>query len=252
METLTLVHFLPNLPVFFSLFLTIYLVGYFVVFRNWSPKIRPEASSCFISLAHGTPAVVLASLALYADSQRGFAAPNTAFQSLVLDYSIAYFLMDLCHYLVFFPRDLLFIAHHLATLFVFVTCRYVVFHCAYAILVLLVLAEVTSACQNTWTLAGALKSDVATAAKLYELLSPPFYALYSVVRGFIGPLFMYKMGAFFLSGAGDHVIPRWMWVSWISVVLSAILVSILWISNLWVELYRERKTKLQELEKKIS
>lgn len=252
METLTLVHSIPNLPVFFFLFLAIYLVGYFVVFRNWSPKIRPEASSCFISLAHGTPAVVLASFALYADSQRGFAAPNTAFQGLVLDYSIAYFLMDLCHYLVFFPSDILFIGHHLATLFVFVTCRYVVFHGSYAILVLLVLAEVTSAFQNTWTLAGALKSDVATAAKVYELLSPPFYAFYSVVRGFIGPLFMYKMGVFFLSGAADHVIPRWVWVSWIFVVLSAIMVSILWISNLWAELYRERKTKLRKLEKKVS
>ena len=86
---------------------------------------------------------------------------------------------------------------------------------------------------------------------LYELLSPPFYAFYYVVKGFIGPLFLYKMGVF-LSGAGDHVIPRWIWVSWIIVVLSAILVSILWISNLWVELYRERKTKLQESEKKIS
>ena len=86
---------------------------------------------------------------------------------------------------------------------------------------------------------------------LYELLSPPFYAFYYVVKGFIGPLFLYKMGVF-LSEAGDHVIPRWIWVSWIIVVLLAILVSILWISNLWVGLYRERKTKLQESEKKIS
>ena len=35
-----------------------------------------------------------------------------------------------------------------------------------------------------------------------------FYAFYSVVKGFIGPLFLYKMGVF-LSRAGDHVIPRW-------------------------------------------
>ena len=86
---------------------------------------------------------------------------------------------------------------------------------------------------------------------LYELLSPPFYAFYYVVKGFIGPLFLYKMGVF-LSEAGDHVIPRWSWVSWIIVELLAILVSILWISNLWVELFKERKTKLQESEKKIS
>lgn len=114
---------------------------------------------------------------------------------------------------------------------------------------LLILAEVTSFCQNAWTLANSRKSDLAVAAKVYELLSPPFYALYSVVRGFAGPLFVYQMGAFYASGLADHVIPRWVWVSWIVVVVGALCVSILWISNLWVELYRQR---LQKSEKKFS
>ncbi|KAA8530130.1 hypothetical protein F0562_004839 [Nyssa sinensis] len=148
------------------MFLFLYLIAYFVVFRNWGPKLRPEASSCLTSLAHGTPAVFLALHAIYSDPNSGFASVNTNYQNLVLDYSIAYFLMDLCHYLIFYPNDVLFISHHLATLFVFVTCRYVVFNGAYAILVLLVLAEVTSFCQNTWTLAKARKADLATAAQV--------------------------------------------------------------------------------------
>jgi hypothetical protein len=49
------------------------------------------------------------------------------------------------HYLAFLPGDVLFIAHHLATLFVFLTCCHLVRHSAYA---LLVLAEVTSLLQN--------------------------------------------------------------------------------------------------------
>ncbi|KAK9272513.1 hypothetical protein L1049_002886 [Liquidambar formosana] len=242
----TLAESIPTLPLFFSMFLFIYLIAYFIVFRNWSPKIRPEAASCFISLFHGTPAVFLATSAIIADSQYGFASPNTKFQNLVLDYSIAYFLMDLCHYVIFFPNDVLFIGHHLATLFVFVTCRYLVSHGAFAILVLLVLAEVTSACQNAWTLASARKADSAVAAKVYELLSPPFYALYSVARGFAGPLFVYQMVVFYMSGVAENVIPRWVWVSWIVVVVMAISVSILWISNLWVEFYRERSEKLEK------
>jgi hypothetical protein len=246
METLTLIPSIPNLPFFFTVYLIIYLIARFIVFRNWSSQQRPEASSCLISLAHGTPAVFLATHAILSDPIRGFASVNTNYQNLVLDYSIAYFLMDLCHYLIFYPSDVLFIGHHLATLFVFITCRYLVFHGAFAILVLLILAEVTSFCQNTWTLANARREDSDFARKVYAFLSPPFYALYSVVRGFLGPVFVYKMGEFYLSGLAEDVIPRWVWVSWIIVVVGAISVSILWISNLWIELYRERTSSVEK------
>ncbi|PIN02474.1 hypothetical protein CDL12_25008 [Handroanthus impetiginosus] len=241
--------FLPisePLPRFFTSYLILYLVAYFLIFRRWSPKLRPEAASCAISLAHGTPAVFLAWRAILSDAARDFHSPNTPLQNVVLDYSIAYFLMDLLHYLIFYPTDILFIGHHLATLFVFLTCRYVAYHGAFAILVLLILAEVTSLCQNVWTLASARKSDVEFAAKVYDFLSPPFYALYSLVRGFLGPYFVYRMFGFYLSGAADNVIPKWMWISWVFVVFMAISVSILWISNLWIELYRERKKLVEK------
>lgn len=238
-------HSLQLLPLFFTGYLILYLLAYFIIFRSWSQKLRPEASSCAISLAHGTPAVFLAAAAILSDPARNFHSPNTPFQSLVLDYSIAYFLMDLLHYLIFYPSDLLFIGHHLATLFVFMTCRYLVYHGSFAILVLLVLAEVTSLCQNVWTLASARRSDVKFAAKVYDILSPPFYALYSVVRGFLGPYFVYRMISFYLSGAADSVIPKWIWIPWLVVVVMAISVSILWISNLWIEFFRE-KEKISE------
>ncbi|KAK4392901.1 TLC domain-containing protein [Sesamum angolense] len=242
--------FLPGpLPLFFAGYLILYLIAYFIIFRSWAPRLRPEASSCAISLAHGTPAVFLAFRAILSDPARDFHSQNTPFQSLVLDYSIAYFLMDLVHYLIFYPTDVLFIGHHLATLFVFLTCRYVVYHGAFAILVLLILAEVTSLCQNVWTLASARRSDLKFAAKLYDFLSPPFYALYSVVRGLLGPYFVYRMLVFYSSGAADSVIPKWVWISWVFVVFTAISVSILWISNLWIQMYRER---MKKVEKKVS
>ncbi|KAK6913018.1 hypothetical protein RJ641_022619 [Dillenia turbinata] len=224
------------------MFLFLYTIGYFVVFRSWDSKIRPEASSCFISFFHGTPVVFLAALSLLSsDCQNpNFASPNTPLQNLTLEFSISYFLADLVHFLIFNPTDFLFIGHHLATLFVIITCRFLVLHGASAILVLLILAEVTSFCQNTWTLASARRKDVVRAEELYDFLSPPFYAFYSVVRGFLAPLFVYQMGVFYISGKADIVIPKWVWLSWMVVVCSAISVSILWISNLWIELYRER------------
>lgn len=84
------------------------------------------------------------------------------------------------------------------------------------------------------------------AGKVYEVLSPPFYVVYSVVRGFCGPYFIYRMVVFYVSGLADGLVPKWVWISWVAVVLTAIGVSIMWISNLWMELYRERNRKLEE------
>ncbi|MQL75120.1 hypothetical protein Taro_007484 [Colocasia esculenta] len=233
----------PFLSMFFAAYCFLYIFAYSVVFRNWSPKHRPEASSCFISMVHGTPAAVMAAMAILAADNRGFAAPNAAFQRLVLDYSIAYFTTDLLHYMVFYPGDYLFIGHHLATLFVFVTCRFLAFHGAFALLVLLVLAEVTSACQNVWTLAGIQKDESPVAAKVYALLSPPFYSLYTVARVLIGPLFFCKMSIFYITGKASDVIPLWVSLSWIIVVGAAISVSILWIMNHWLEFFRDDDKK---------
>ncbi|XVE92215.1 hypothetical protein REPUB_Repub01dG0077800 [Reevesia pubescens] len=245
METIAL--YSLSLPTFFFLFLFIYLFAYFLVFRNWGPKHRPEASSCFISLAHGTPAVFMAVNALKkTQSPPTFASPNSVLDNIVFEYSISYFLMDLFHYLVFFPNDFLFILHHLATLYVFFTCRYMVHHGSFALLVLLILAEITSLCQNFWTLAGFRRADVPAAAKLYELLSPPFYAFYSVVRGILGPLFVYKMAVFYLSGVAENLIPSWAWASWMVVIVTAILVSIVWVFDHWIDWYKGRNYKAVE------
>ncbi|KAL5231349.1 hypothetical protein ABZP36_030125 [Zizania latifolia] len=230
-------------PVFLAVYAAIYCVGHLTLFRRWAPRYRLDGASCLISLAHGTPAALAAAGAILAQppTARGFAAPNSRLQDHVLDYSVAYFTMDLLHYLAFLPGDTLFIAHHLATLFVFVTCRYLVRHGAYALLVLLVLAEVTSLLQNVWTLAGIWRAEKPAAARVYRALSPPFYFLYTVVRGVAGPLFFLKMSLFYLSGQAVDVIPWWVRISWIIVVGTAITVSNLWIWNLWKELFRERK-----------
>ncbi|EMS60110.1 hypothetical protein TRIUR3_08607 [Triticum urartu] len=112
--------FLP----FLAMFGAIYLLGYFVVFRRWSLQQRPDASSCLTSLFHGTPATLLALRAVLSSSRAGdLAAPNMPADDLALDFSTAYFTVDLIHYLVFLPHEVLFVAHHLATLYVFATCR---------------------------------------------------------------------------------------------------------------------------------
>lgn len=54
-------------------------------------------------------------------------------------------------------------------------------------------------------------------------------------------MFVYEMCVFYMSGAADPVIPKWVWISWLIVVASAISVSILWVSNLWIQLFRERR-----------
>ncbi|CAK7327410.1 unnamed protein product [Dovyalis caffra] len=210
--------------------------------------MRKEASSCFMSLAHGSPAVIMAVRALLLHSQTlpTFASPNSAFDDTVLEFSMAYFLVDLLHYMVFFPDDTLFILHHLATLYVFVTCRYIIHHGAYGLLLLLILAEVTSACQNVWSIARIRKADDPAAARLCEFLAPPFYAFYSIARGVLGPVCLLKMVVFYLNGGAHGLIPGWAWISWMVVIGSAILVSILWVSNHWADWIRERGHQAQK------
>lgn len=243
------------LLLFTFFFIFIYCLGYFIILKHWSKKYRAEASTCAMSLAHGTPAVFLALFSILKShqsislNQLNFASPNTALENMVLEFSTAYFLMDLFNYIVLIPLDVLFIAHHLATLYVLLTCRYVLGHGAVAILGILVLAEITTLCQNTWSLARYRKVDSEKAAKLYEFLSPIFFAYYTMVRGILGPLFAYKIGVFFASGMHGDLIPLWAWISWMVVTVSTIGVSLLWIMNQWLALYRNRIKK--EL-KKIS
>ncbi|GAB4840569.1 hypothetical protein Ancab_021339 [Ancistrocladus abbreviatus] len=240
---------LTPIPLFMLMFFMVYVFGYSRVFHNWDPKLRIEASSCFMSLAHGTPAILLSTYALISSPHQApndYASPNTPLQNLVLEYSLAYFLMDLFHYLLFIPSEVLYIVHHVATLYVLVTCRYMVQHGAFPILVVLIVAEMTSPCQNVWTITGFRRSDVAEAAKLYESMSPGFYTYYSVVRGIAAPLFTYKLGVFFVKGRGGGLIPPWAWISWMVAISGGIFVSWLWVLNLWIALYTERKGKQQK------
>ncbi|PIN00092.1 hypothetical protein CDL12_27404, partial [Handroanthus impetiginosus] len=230
------------LPVFTLWFIFIYILGYFIIFKNWNNKYKAEASSCLMSLAHGTPALILSLFSILQSqpslSKLDFTAPNTPFQDLVLEYSISYFLMDLLHYMILIPSDALFIAHHIATLYVLMTCRYLFGHGAVAILGILVFAEVTTTCQNTWSLARFRKVDSAKAASVFEFLSPYFYAFYTVVRGILAPVFVHKIGLVF--AADNGMIPRWALISWIVVTVVGIGLSILWVMFLWIDLYRER------------
>ena len=73
---------------------------------------------------------------------------NTLLENAVVEFIITYFLVNSMHYLVFFPDDFVFIAHHLATFFVMASRRYYVGHGSLTVMSLLFLAKFTSACQN--------------------------------------------------------------------------------------------------------
>lgn len=242
---------------FFLFFAIIYGFAH-KVFQNWEPKIRYEACSCFLSLFHGTPSVFLAlfSMFIIKDTQQnpenpsmgfGFGSKNTPLQNLVLEFSTCYFIMDLLHYLVFKPDAVLFIAHHLATLFVLLTCRFLINHGALAILIILVLAEVTSPVQNVWSLARLRRNDVVAAKRLYDFLSPGFFGFYTVVRGVIAPVFVVKLGFVYASGGVYGVIPSWAWGSWMLITVCGIAASLLWVLNHWIVFYKEKNCEKVKL-----
>uniref|UniRef100_A0A0C9S990 TSA: Wollemia nobilis Ref_Wollemi_Transcript_1553_1582 transcribed RNA sequence n=1 Tax=Wollemia nobilis TaxID=56998 RepID=A0A0C9S990_9CONI len=219
------------------MFLAAYAVGFLKIFVHWKLKDRAEGCSCCMSLLHGTPAAVLAAYCMLR-SPWELAGQNTPFQNAVMEFSIAYFISDLMHFLAFFPGDFVFIAHHLATLFVMVSCRYFVGHGGFAVMSLLFVAEITSACQNTWTLARIGRRNNLNIELFYEFLSPFFYGFYTAVRGVVAPVLTYNLGRYFVGGKADDVIPRWLACCWMGVVSAAIVASMAWILNLWIELFR--------------
>ncbi|KAL4298131.1 hypothetical protein GQ457_12G018440 [Hibiscus cannabinus] len=103
------------------------------------------------------------------------------------------------------------------------------------LLVLLILAEVTSFCQNVWTITGFRIPDLPVAGKVFDVLYLSFYAFYVVVRGIIGPFFVYKMGAFYMKDMNSILV--WTWVSWMIVIVTTILVSI-WVFDHWIDWFR--------------
>ncbi|CAN1794748.1 3-oxoacyl-[acyl-carrier-protein] reductase 1, chloroplastic [Linum perenne] len=215
--------------------------------------LNPAAS---YMTGQGTPAVILSIHALLSSSasssSSSFANLNSHTQNSVLEFSTAYFVADLLHYLIFFPTDVLFILHHLATLYVFLTSRFLVGRGAYGLLELLILAEATSACQNVWSISRFRKEESAAAAKLYEFLSPPFYVFYLVVRGVLGPVFMIQMVVFFAGGEADGLIPAWIWGSWMVVIISAIVISVMWVMGHWVGWCKEKGVLGFDLKNKMN
>uniref|UniRef100_A0A0D9XY54 TLC domain-containing protein n=1 Tax=Leersia perrieri TaxID=77586 RepID=A0A0D9XY54_9ORYZ len=235
--------FLP----FLAMFAAIYLVGYLAVFRRWRGAQRAEASSCFTSLFHGTPAAALALRAvLLAGGAADLASPNTRADDLALDFSTAYFAVDLAHYLLFLPladgESALFVAHHLATLYVLATCRAVARRGALPILAMEVLAEATSLAQNAWTLAGMRRRESPAAAAAHRAMSVPFFAAYTAMRAVLAPAWFARMVSFYYFGE-EAALPAWLRASWTAVIGGGIVMSVIWVTNLWVEFFRERKQK---------
>ncbi|GFY91529.1 hypothetical protein Acr_07g0017250 [Actinidia rufa] len=87
---------------------------------------------------------------------------------MVLEFTIAAIFIYLPHFILFVPTTYISITHHVATIYVFSTCRYIINHGVFPILVILVLTEVTSACHNTWRISGFRRADLQIAARVQE------------------------------------------------------------------------------------
>ena len=156
---------------------------------------------------------------------------NTSFQNALMEFSSAYFIVDLLHYAIYVPDQVLFILHHIATTTYMFSCRFYTHHGAISVMFLLGLAESTSLIQNIWTI-----SLIYRYLKFHRFLNIFFIPVYTVARGVLGPLLTWKLCAFYLFGGADHVIPRWLVSYWMFTVVFAIAGSILWVSTLWAKL----------------
>jgi hypothetical protein len=225
------------------LFTAVYFYGYFFVFHKlWKGRARYDAASCGISLTHGT---VVAALACYDIFTQKWVldAPNTPFQDKVMEYSMAYFVVDLLNYFITAPDDFLFIGHHVATLTYMISCRYYIGHGGISVMCLIAAGELTSPVQNIWTLCRMARETSPTAKKIYTNLSPFFTVFFTLVRGGFGPYLTWTLGKFYLGGGADKVMPRWLACCWMFKVAFAIFGSMIWVYKLWVGLIKFYSTR---------
>ncbi|BFI06029.1 hypothetical protein MPTK1_1g28710 [Marchantia polymorpha subsp. ruderalis] len=236
-------------------FIAVYLFGYFVVFRNWKGRPRYDAASCGISLLHGTLVAVLAARDLWTAEWK-LDAPNTDMQNKIMEYSMAYFIVDLINYMYAAPDDFLFIGHHIATFTYMYTCHYITGHGATSVMCLIAAGEATSPVQNVWTLARMARADSPRAKRIYTSLSPFFTFYFTLVRGIFGPYLIYELGRFYLFGKADAVVPRWLAYCWMFKISFGIFGSLMWVYKLWVGLIkfygnRDKKPVEEETKKAI-
>lgn len=229
----------PVLIYSIALFALVYAVGFLVLFRNWIGRPRYEAASCCISFLHGTLSAILAARDLYLQgSDWALDAPNTPSQTRIMEYSMAYFAVDLLNYLYAAPDDYLFIGHHVATLTYMLSCRYFVGAGATSVMCLIAAGEATSPVQNVWTLARMSRDQHPLSARVYTALSPWFTVYFTLVRGVLGPYLVWELGRFYLAGGADGAIPRWLAYCWMFKITFAISGSMVWVYKLWLGLIR--------------
>lgn len=218
-----------------SLFVAIYATAYFSLFPRWRGKARFEAASCSMSMVHGAVAATLATFDLLRVPWK-LDAPNNHLEDGLMDISIAYFAVDLLHYLLFVPEDYKFILHHLATSIYMLTCKYYAKHGAVSVMALMAVGEITTPLQSVWTIAR-LGRDISPHAKeVYEGASLPFTVFFTCTRGIVGPYLTWKLCEFYLSNEARHVIPLWLAASWMVMVVIGMAGSMMWMRSLWAGL----------------
>ncbi|KAJ7570982.1 hypothetical protein O6H91_01G143300 [Diphasiastrum complanatum] len=232
--------FIPKESIFFkslALFVATYILAYFVLFSKWTYKKRFEAASCFLSIVHAPAATILATYDLVTTAWELDAA-NTTFQNRVMEFSLAYFLGDLVHFLFAAPDDYLFILHHAATSTYIMSCRYYTLHGAKSVMALLAAGEVTSPIQNVWALCRMARDSSPIARQIYIFLSPIFTVVFTFFRLLVGPFIIYKISEFYIQGTATTVIPGWLSFCWMLKSSIAIFGSFVWVYKLWKGLVR--------------
>ncbi|KAI5055568.1 hypothetical protein GOP47_0029089 [Adiantum capillus-veneris] len=219
-----------SLPASIPLFIAIYAVGYFSLFPQWKYKARFEAASCSMSLVHGAISFTLAAYNLLHVPWQ-LDAPNSPHQNSLMDFSIAYFLVDLLHYVLFVPEDYKFIFHHVATSIYMLTCKYYVGHGAVSVMALMAVGEITTPLQSVWTIARLGRVISPRAKRIYESASLPFTILFTVARGIVGPILTWKLCKFYLLNEGRQVIPFWLAALWMGMVVIGMAGSVMWMQS---------------------
>lgn len=178
------------------LYVVAFALVFYAAFAVWSvlpvtstkrPKFRATFSSCCISVAHGLITTVLATQEILQVWPLDMNAANTPRQIFLMQFSLAYMVVDLVAFLLpFTPDDVLFVGHHCMT-GAYMASSLWLGRGGISCIVLMALGESTSLLQNGWYIVRDLRRDSKLAYTLFKQLSPVYTVVFVLVRTIIGP-----------------------------------------------------------------
>ena len=152
-------------------------------------------------------------------------AKNTDAQENILSFSTGYFIVDVVFLLIYCPKELLYMAHHVVCLLYMMSCASVG-HGSYSVMALMALGEVSNPWHNMWHILHEIlkeKDAPMWAKKANAVVEPMLNGTFAIARLVGSPIMSLHLAYTFLFTPISENIPYSLCVFWSLVAVGVVI-----------------------------